>query len=535
MPVAEVRLDRLEPTALVKGQTLQLSASAVDSVGGTLVERAVVWTSSDPAVAAIDAEGLLTGVAPGEATVTAVIEGRSASLDVGVEDGGVVTSGDSEIVAAGGAVKIFFPDGAAQPGTVIHVEPVEAAPGLPATHIATATTAYRFGPDGASFDEPVRVTLSFDPADLPEWGDPEGLAMHRWDGTQWHTLGDVDVDVTRGTVTASTSGFSDFQLTLPLPTIALSPDPGEVNDLQRSVTLTATLVGPGIAAGTDFSVFGFAWTTPGTNGTLIEAVENRATYTATIPIVPQGHVDQVTVRVTGLAADRVTVIPIGEKTVDITNSLQFTVQLTPFRQEIDFGGEATFEAIVSPSPPVRSDLRFFWQFTDNHGTWDQASGQRSTSPTIRYEAWDPELSLPNPPRIDRLDLRVILLVRNAEGDVIDERDLGTGQSFVEVAGSSAQGSWGTEINQSCAEAWIYVPKVSGAKGYSMRAHSFNDTAFWGMEITHQWTAAFGFGVTDDGDRWKFFLSSSCGADPPAAIPWMQSRFGGMVVDVVIQY
>jgi uncharacterized protein YjdB len=77
-PVATVAVT-LTPSSIEVGQTAQATAVARDANGNVLSGRAVTWSSSDPAVAAVNATGLVTGVAPGTAQITATSEGRSGS------------------------------------------------------------------------------------------------------------------------------------------------------------------------------------------------------------------------------------------------------------------------------------------------------------------------------------------------------------------------------------------------------------------------------------------------------------------------
>jgi uncharacterized protein YjdB len=64
------------------GASRALAARALDAVGSSLPGRTVAWTTSDAAVARVDAQGVVTGVAPGAATVTASVDGRSGSAAV---------------------------------------------------------------------------------------------------------------------------------------------------------------------------------------------------------------------------------------------------------------------------------------------------------------------------------------------------------------------------------------------------------------------------------------------------------------------
>ena len=79
----------LSPSALslLPGQTTQLLADARDAAGTVIPEPAVQWTSSAPAIATVSATGVVTAIAPGQATITAVADTKSAtaSVVVGVE------------------------------------------------------------------------------------------------------------------------------------------------------------------------------------------------------------------------------------------------------------------------------------------------------------------------------------------------------------------------------------------------------------------------------------------------------------------
>ncbi len=64
------------PTDISPGESAVFTAIATDSNGRTLQGRAIIWASSDSAVATIDATGLLLAVAPGTVTITAESEGQ---------------------------------------------------------------------------------------------------------------------------------------------------------------------------------------------------------------------------------------------------------------------------------------------------------------------------------------------------------------------------------------------------------------------------------------------------------------------------
>jgi uncharacterized protein YjdB len=63
--------------SLLVGATEQLTATAFDSGENPLPGRTATWQSSDPAVATVDANGLVTGVGEGDVVITATIDGVS--------------------------------------------------------------------------------------------------------------------------------------------------------------------------------------------------------------------------------------------------------------------------------------------------------------------------------------------------------------------------------------------------------------------------------------------------------------------------
>ena len=79
-------------TVLANG-TSQLTAVPQDGLDGTVAGATVTWGTSDPGVATVDAAGLVTGVAPGSATITATAQAggitKSASVQVTVTNPGI--------------------------------------------------------------------------------------------------------------------------------------------------------------------------------------------------------------------------------------------------------------------------------------------------------------------------------------------------------------------------------------------------------------------------------------------------------------
>lgn len=76
----------LEPAAatLSVGETAQLDATVLDTDGDPLPDEPVSFTSSDEAVATVDADGVVTAVSPGAATITAEADGFTDTSEITV-------------------------------------------------------------------------------------------------------------------------------------------------------------------------------------------------------------------------------------------------------------------------------------------------------------------------------------------------------------------------------------------------------------------------------------------------------------------
>jgi plastocyanin len=72
-------------TELFVGQSLQLIAQALDDAGVEIAAGDASWTSNSTSVVQVSETGMLLAMAPGTATLTVTIAGKSASLQVTVE------------------------------------------------------------------------------------------------------------------------------------------------------------------------------------------------------------------------------------------------------------------------------------------------------------------------------------------------------------------------------------------------------------------------------------------------------------------
>ena len=85
-PVASIVVAPAD-ASIAAGATVQLQATVTDASGATLTGRKITWSSSAGTIATVNGSGLVTGVASGSATVTAMCEGKTASAAITVTGG----------------------------------------------------------------------------------------------------------------------------------------------------------------------------------------------------------------------------------------------------------------------------------------------------------------------------------------------------------------------------------------------------------------------------------------------------------------
>lgn len=132
-------------------------------------------------------------------------QGVITAAVIGTE-GGVLESSD-------GGVLLGFPPGALATGTLITAEPLATVPD-PDGRVVPGS-AFRFGPSGTRFAEPVYLAIASDPAGLPAGVTPGLLRVHRLVDGAWELLPDGGVDMEQRVVWTTTEHFSTYAL-LPL-------------------------------------------------------------------------------------------------------------------------------------------------------------------------------------------------------------------------------------------------------------------------------------------------------------------------------
>jgi hypothetical protein len=110
VPIAAVVVD-LTPASIAVNATALATARAVDSSGNVLTGRALTWHSTNPAVAVVNASGIVTGIAPGSAGVVATAAGGgpadTAALSVMTPVVTSISMTPSVVTLASGATQQF--------------------------------------------------------------------------------------------------------------------------------------------------------------------------------------------------------------------------------------------------------------------------------------------------------------------------------------------------------------------------------------------------------------------------------------------
>lgn len=556
-PVASVTLG-VSSVSLEVGEEVAVTAVLRDSSGAVLTDRTVTWSSSDPGVVAVSGSGNLRAEAPGEADVTASSEGRSASVSVTVQpdaEGTEVGPEGGSVVVADGAVRIDVPAGAVSSATFFGAGVSSNELEDPDGTWLVGGPAYTLHPGGQTFDEPVTVTLRYDPDALPGWVDPAALGLHRWDGTAWHPLDDVDVDPDAGTVTGTTSGFSDVGVVVDLPTITISPGSNHVNDIQRWVGLVAEVDEVGSELWYNFT---YEWATTGQSGELLNQEGNSTEYLATKTVMTTGEeLDEVTVTVMAqrVQSDEESTPPepVGTASVIVRADLDYAIEFLPTFGSAEFGETEELLLVIrdrngNQVQDQLEGLHFTWSESGFHGSVELPLETRTRTNPATYQANPLEQQEYPAPRVDQITVLLEQRYRVYAGTAFNPnqfefrfRELATVDAFVRVHVPDPLPGRFTSVTQqtgggACVSAYFEVPHIEGATLYEMIATDFGDTSDpFGGTFTKSWSGATD-GVTRHGDQWRIYLEGGC-ATNQFAIDFRRNlyrdRYGNARVEVTV--
>jgi len=218
----------------------------VNANGGSFVQSST-FTLSTPAAASAGAPA--PAPAPGVTDLSGKVGGRGvflADFTAQSDDAKVSLSIDKGT------------HGLTEEGTPlseISIQPMAVPPSPPADSNVIGLV-YDFGPEGATFDQPITITLTYDEAQIPEGVAEENLVIAWWDEEAgvWVELVSV-VDPVTNTITAEISHFTPFAILAGTPPAAfrasasaLTITPDEV-DISEEVTISVRISNTGDLAG----------------------------------------------------------------------------------------------------------------------------------------------------------------------------------------------------------------------------------------------------------------------------------------------
>jgi adhesin/invasin len=234
-PVATVSI---APTTvdIVPGGTEILQATAKDAGGNALTNRITEWSSTDPSKATV-AAGVVTGVGVGAATITATVEGHSASAEVNVREGAVVSTAGASFSVLNSVVSLDIPAGALTQTRNITVTP---ATTFPANERVVPGTAFDFGPTGTTFAQPVTVSIKYDPSKVINSPD-SGLRLYEVVGTDWRLVPESSVNTETKAVTGKVNHFTVYGVLLQAPVATITINRDTTVQVQTTVQFSAAL------------------------------------------------------------------------------------------------------------------------------------------------------------------------------------------------------------------------------------------------------------------------------------------------------
>ena len=104
-PVASITVS-LAASTVTAGATTKATAVLKDASNTVLTGRAVVWSSSNAAIATVDASGVVTAIGAGQTAITATAEGKSGSATVNVVASTTVASVASVTLSVASSVQV---------------------------------------------------------------------------------------------------------------------------------------------------------------------------------------------------------------------------------------------------------------------------------------------------------------------------------------------------------------------------------------------------------------------------------------------
>lgn len=181
---------RPSAATLVPGQDLQLAGEALDGSRNPLPDEPVSWTSADPSLATVSAEGLVEPLLPGQVEILVSAGPYTTTSRLTIVDGAYIGPAGGTVSAFEGAIALTVPENAVAAPVAIQIARLADAPLDP-----TATDggfAVRFS---GTFAAPAALTLAYQAATGPAGVPESAYGVRRLEGGEWEALDGSTVDV----------------------------------------------------------------------------------------------------------------------------------------------------------------------------------------------------------------------------------------------------------------------------------------------------------------------------------------------------
>ena len=140
----------------------------------------------------------------------AVQSDATASVRFDVQCGVVVAASGGTAATPDGKARVDVPSGALSDSTILSVVPA-ADSLLPSPGPGYVTgSAYQYRPDGTQFAKSVRITIVYDPANVPSGASETSIRLHTVQNGQWVPVSGSTVDTSLHSVTGQTTHFSVY-------------------------------------------------------------------------------------------------------------------------------------------------------------------------------------------------------------------------------------------------------------------------------------------------------------------------------------
>ncbi len=381
--VDRIRINPTSATLIEVGQTRLLTATVYDTDNVEIPGAMVTWTSSDPAVASVDTNGLVTAVARGNATITAALDGKSdsAAISVVLPAARVEVDPSTATLTSVGATKQLTAKVYDTNDDVITDAPVAWTSGDPSvatvnrigmvtaigSGAATITATSEGKSDSATISVELtgaRIEIELSKDKLTSVGATEQLSAKVYDSNEnviadapvaWSSsdpsVATVDANglvtaVSRGNTTiTATSGIQSANVVitvdLPADQIDIDPDSETLTSVGATVQLTATVYDENNDVIEDATV---AWesddtsvATVSTSG-LVTAV-SRGTTTITATSGDKSKTASITV---DLPADQIDIDPDSETLTSVGATVQLSATVYDANNDIITGATVTW-------------------------------------------------------------------------------------------------------------------------------------------------------------------------------------------------